>query len=133
MATPGVMWQLAIYKPVTLTFTAKICSVNAYVVSGTGKWWAALYDNNGSTPHIIATSSVLSAASSGWKSVTMTSRTLPAGDYMLAVEMSDTLKLAANKPGLDSYLSIQWGSFPSLPTIRVNYQDHSIWAFFCSY
>ncbi len=127
------MWQMAIYKPVTLTFTAKVCSVSVDVLSGSGKWWAALYENGGGTPHLVATSNVTSTSTTGFQSVPLSSRALPAGTYMLAVEMSDTLKLATGSPGLDSFLSIQWGSFPSLPTVRINYKDHSIWAFFCSY
>ncbi len=133
LATPGSMWQLAIYKPVALTFSAKVCAVSVDVLAGSGKWWAALYDNNGATPHIVATSSVTSTSSTGFKTVPLSSRILPPGNYMLAVEMSDTLKLASGAPGRDSFLSIQWGSFPSLPTVRINYKDHSIWAFFCSY
>ncbi len=133
LATPGTMWQLAIYKPVSLTFSAKVCSVSIDVLAGSGKWWAALYDNNGSKPHIIATSNVTSTSSTGFQSVTMKSRILPSGNYMLAVEMSGTLKLAASAPGLDSYLNTQWGNFPSLATLYTNYKDHSIWAFFCSY
>lgn len=134
------MWTLCIFKPITLTGPNRLCEIRVNPITGSGKWQAALYQQTASGPHLVA-SSIVKAFSipppfsnAGFETVSITTRVLAAGDYLLAVEMSDTLKLSVSRPGSDKYLSTQWGNFPSLPKgILPNYQSYAIKAYFCSY
>ncbi len=131
-ATPFALWTTCVFKPIATNFSSNIVYVDAYVNTGTGKLMAAIYENSSWGQHLIATSRTYTA-SYGWNTLSITTQTMAPGNYWLAVEGSNNLKLGSKSPGQDLFLSTQWGYFPSLTSPKSNYIDNSIYARFANY
>jgi hypothetical protein len=91
-----------------------------------------IYDTSGYAPHIVAVSSVY-AASLGWNLLPLKTRTLSAGNYLIAVEASNAVAISSVLPGSDQVAWSQWGLFKSFINPSNLYRDHSINAIFCIY
>jgi hypothetical protein len=134
--TPGptsmAVWNICMLKAVTLATPQKLSSVSVYITQKAGSLMAGIYDNNGTYPHLIGTSATQSGVV-GWNNVTLVTRMLPAGSYLIAVEASNTLRVASSWPGKDLYFGTQWGMFKSIITPYNLYRNYSIKANFCNY
>ena len=91
-----------------------------------------LYDTAGYLPHIIAVSPSQEAVY-GWNQVDIVTRLIPPGNYMLAVEGSNTIQIASQSPGMDQYARTNWGFFPSFVPSYPSYTTFSVNADFCAY
>ena len=126
------VWNICMLKAVTLATPQKLSSVSVYITQKAGSLMAGIYDNNGTYPHLIGTSATQSGVV-GWNNVTLVTRMLPAGSYLIAVEASNTLRVASSWPGKDLYFGTQWGMFKSIITPYNLYRNYSIKANFCNY
>ncbi len=134
-ATPGPLWTINIFKPVTLASTKRLKIVDVYILSGAGKLQAALYESSSFGWHLLTTSKTYPAVV-GWNALAMddiASRLQPAGNYMISVEGSNSLKVGFTRPGADCYFQTQWGYFPALVNPLKGYNDCSIYGEFCNY
>ncbi len=133
--TPGSIWALCVFKPVTLAAPKRMKEIHAKIVSGSGYMQAALYETSGFGWHLVTTTKTYLAVV-GWNVLPtndIAARILPAGEYMIAVEGSSTLTMGLSKPGQDCYFRTQWGFFPPLIHPYFGYNDYSIYGLFCDY
>jgi hypothetical protein len=98
--TPVSGWTKCFLKPVTIASQQRLCSVSIFVTQTAGSLMVGIYDTSGYAPHIVAVSSVY-AASLGWNLLPLKTRTLSAGNYLIAVEASNAVAISSVLPGSD--------------------------------
>lgn len=93
---------------------------------------AGIYETSTFVPHLVAVSKVY-AAILGWNQIYLKTANLSTGNYLIAVEASNSIQISSVLPGQDQVAWSQWGLFKSFINPTNLYRDHSINAVFCTY
>lgn len=107
------------FKKITVSGGAQIQNIYTYVVSGSGSIKGAIYSDYNGYPRVLMSQSIPKTVSTGWNSVSITSGSLSAGAYWMAVECNGSVKMKYAQVGLDKFQYSQYGPWPD-PAIAQN-------------
>ena len=119
------------YKKLTVSAGAQIQKIYTYIQSGQGQIKGAIYTDLNGYPRILLAQSAPVYVSTGWQNVTITSGTLAAGAYWVAMECNSSVKMLYSRVGQDKFQYSQYGPWPN-PAISQNVLGNaSIYSYKC--